>query len=71
MIFAIDPITAGVAILVVIVTEIICRIVEAGALVDAALDDARVSDDQWWQDWAAENERKLDRLNGSSNGKHD
>jgi hypothetical protein len=62
----IDPWVAGLAILVVIVTEIACRVAEAGALVDAAINDTTVGDDQWWADWTAENQRKLDRLNGQN-----
>jgi hypothetical protein len=60
---AFDPIVAAIAILVVVITEIACRIAEAGALVDAALEDARVSDDAWWDEWAAENKRR-------TNGEH-
>jgi hypothetical protein len=55
----IDPIVTGLAILVVIVTEIACRLTEAGALVDAAIDDAH---DHLWDDWTTEIQRKLDRL---------
>jgi hypothetical protein len=57
----IDPWVAGLAILVVIVTEIACRLAEAGALVDAAISDTH---DNFWDDWTVENQRKLDRLNG-------
>jgi hypothetical protein len=54
----IDPIVTAIAILVVVITEIASRLAEAGAFVDAAIEDVRVSDDEWWDEWAAENERR-------------
>jgi hypothetical protein len=56
-VFAIDPLVTGIAVLVVVITEIACRIAEAGALVDAAIRDETPQTDGWWDNWSAKNER--------------
>jgi hypothetical protein len=56
-VFAIDPLVTGIAVLVVVITEIACHLTEAGALVDAAIADETPQSDEWWDRWSAKNER--------------
>ena len=65
IVFVIDPFVTGLAILVVLVTEIACRVSEAGALIDGAIKD---TGEHFFDDWAVINAEKLDQIE-RDNGK--